>query len=184
MVNTERESVSHIIFRYDGQPAATVEWGGPDTWYTPRIVLSSMVITSIHIYRRLMDESSSETVWHGRTKAKVGDMFSVDNVTGKPIIEKESIIIYKESYNEGEGLPEPKWGPLMSEVSPNYPLQCPTCGSQDMYSSASPDDPEEIFPHETVRCGHCGHIADWYESCRQRIDHPTAKPMRVTRNRE
>jgi len=33
-----------------------------------------------------------------------------------------------------------------------------------MYASAHPDDPCEIFPHETVRCGDCGHITDWYEA--------------------
>jgi len=33
-----------------------------------------------------------------------------------------------------------------------------------MYASAHPDDPCEIFPNETVRCGDCGHITDWYEA--------------------
>jgi hypothetical protein len=73
-------------------------------------------------------------------------------------------IEYKATYNEGRGLPEPKWGPPMSEISPDYPIQCPTCGSHNMHASAHPDDPDEIFPHETVRCRDCGRITDWYEA--------------------
>lgn len=90
-------------------------------------------------------------------------------------------IAYKEFYNKDRGLPEPRWGPKMSELSPGYPLQCPNCGSQDIYGSADPDDPEEIFPHETVRCAHCGTISDWYEAFRQRENHPTDTPREVIR---
>lgn len=48
-----------------------------------------------------------------------------------------------------------------------------------MYSSAHPDDPEEIVGHETVRCGHCGQITDWYEAFQQRRSHPTDTPREV-----
>lgn len=88
-------------------------------------------------------------------------------------------ITYKEFYNKDRGLPEPKWGPKMSELSPNFLLQCPTCGSQNMYGSASPDDPCEIFPNETVRCGNCGHITDWYEALTQWEIHYTETPREV-----
>jgi len=90
-------------------------------------------------------------------------------------------IQYKRTYNEGRGLPEPKWGRPMSEISPDYPIQCPTCGSHNMYATAHPDDPCEIFPHETVRCGNCGHITDWYEAVCQYEHHYTETPMAVTR---
>lgn len=93
----------------------------------------------------------------------------------------EEPITYKEFYNKDRGLPEPKWGPKMTEISPVFPLQCPTCGSQDMYASGSSDDPEEIFPHETVRCKHCGRIADWYEARKQTVYHPTDAPREVVR---
>ena len=73
-------------------------------------------------------------------------------------------IQYKATYNDGRGLPEPKWGPLMSEISPDYPLQCPSCCSHNMRASAHPDDPTEIFGGETVRCVDCGHITDFYEA--------------------
>jgi len=81
-------------------------------------------------------------------------------------------IEYKTTYNEDRGLPEPRWGPLVSNISSRYPLQCSWCGSNRMYASAHPDDPEEIFPNETVRCGDCGHITDWYEAlCQYRKYH-------------
>jgi len=95
-------------------------------------------------------------------------------------------IVFKEFYNIDRGLIEPKWGPEMSNVS-RIGLQCPTCGSQDIYGSASPDDPEEIFPFEMARCGHCGHITDWYEACKQYRYHRTRTPREVVRqetNRE
>lgn len=88
-------------------------------------------------------------------------------------------IRYKEFYNTNRGIPEPKWGMKMEDK--DYPLQCPTCGSQNMFASASSDDPEEIFPNETVRCGHCGHITDWYEALTQRRNHPTEIPREVVR---
>ncbi|GAI06671.1 unnamed protein product [marine sediment metagenome] len=90
-------------------------------------------------------------------------------------------IEYKSTYNESRGLSEPKWGPLMSEISPDYPTQCPTCGSHNMYASAHPNDPEEIFPHETVRCGDCGHITDWYEALSAYEHHYTDTPLPVAR---
>lgn len=52
----------------------------------------------------------------------------------------------------------------MSELSPDHPIQCPTCGSHNMCASAHPDDPEEILGCETVRCKDCGHITDYYEA--------------------
>ena len=72
---------------------------------------------------------------------------------------KELALRYKEFYNKDRGLPEPVWGERADG------LQCPNCGSQEMYFSGSPDDPEEILG-ETVRCGHCGRITDWYEACK------------------
>lgn len=86
-------------------------------------------------------------------------------------------IIYKEFYNKDRGLPEPIWGSKAEEFK-GVPLQCPNCGSLDMYYSASPDDPEEIFT-DTVRCKHCGSITDWYEAYSQRIHHPSDKPLKV-----
>jgi len=90
-------------------------------------------------------------------------------------------IEYKATYNEGRDLPEPKWGSPMTEISPDYLLQCPTCCSHKMYASAHPDDPEEIFPNETVRCGDCGRITDWYEAHSQYEHHHTEEPMPVIR---
>lgn len=86
--------------------------------------------------------------------------------------ELEPVLRYKEFYNEGRGLPEPKWG------SKAEGLQCPNCGSWDMYYSGSPDDPEEILSGETVRCGHCGCITDWYEARKQR-EHHHAEEVKV-----
>lgn len=81
-------------------------------------------------------------------------------------------ITYKELYNKDRGLPEPKWGPFAGG------LQCPNCGSQDMYFSGSLDDPEEVLG-DAVRCGHCGAMTDWYEAHKQRKDHPTDTPREV-----
>lgn len=81
-------------------------------------------------------------------------------------------ILYKEFYNKSRGLPEPKWG------SKAEGLQCPTCGSTDMYYSGSPDDPEEVFG-DTVRCKNCGRITDYYEAHKQKQHHPTGTPMEV-----
>lgn len=84
-------------------------------------------------------------------------------------------ITYRRFYNKDRGLPEPIWGPKADN------LQCPTCGSQDMYYSGSPDDPKEMFGAEgDVRCGHCGRITDWYEAHTQRENHPTDTPREVT----
>lgn len=80
---------------------------------------------------------------------------------------EDSKLQYKEFYNKDRGLPEPKWGHLLEG------LQCPSCGSQEMYSSAHPDDPEEIIGVETVRCWHCGRITDYYEASKQRQSCPT-----------
>ena len=78
-----------------------------------------------------------------------------------------TLLQYKEFYNTERGLSEPLWGSELED------LQCTTCGSREMYESASPDDPEEIFPSETVRCAHCGRITDWYGALKQREIHPT-----------
>lgn len=84
-------------------------------------------------------------------------------------------IVYKEFYNKGRGLPEPVWGEPCPDV------QCPTCGSMDMCYSGSEDDPEEVLGASgMVRCKHCGYITDWYEAHKQRENHPTDKPLRVT----
>jgi len=84
-----------------------------------------------------------------------------------------STIIYKEFYNKGRGLPEPKWGSEAADV------QCPTCGSADMYYTGTPSDPEEIFTSE-VRCSHCGRITDFWEASKQRTYHATNTPREVT----
>jgi len=88
-------------------------------------------------------------------------------VTPKPAI------TYKEFYNKDRGLPEPRWSSGVAG------LQCPTCGSQDMYYSGTPDDPEEVF--SDVRCGHCGRITDYYEAFKQRKNYPTDTPRVVVR---
>ena len=80
-------------------------------------------------------------------------------------------IIYKEFYNKDRGLPEPRWSSRVAS------LQCPTCGSVEMYYSGSPDDPEEALG--MVRCGHCGHITDYFEASKQRENHPTGIPREV-----
>ena len=93
---------------------------------------------------------------------------------------KHSILFtleYVEFYNKNRGLPEPRWGTKMSD--PGFPLQCPVCNSQDLYASASPDDPWEIFPSETIRCAHCGRISDWYSALKQRRYHPGEEVMEV-----
>lgn len=84
------------------------------------------------------------------------------------------VLRYREFYNKNRGLPEPKWGVRCPG------LQCTWCNSQDMYFSGSPDDPEEIL-HETVRCGHCGRITDWYGAHKQRENHPTEIVLEVVR---
>jgi len=88
-------------------------------------------------------------------------------------------IEYKATYNEGRGLPEPKWGLPVSQLSPGYPVQCPTCGSHSMRASAHPDDPEEIIGVDTVRCVDCGHITDFYEAYKQYQFHYTDTPLLV-----
>lgn len=80
-------------------------------------------------------------------------------------------IVYKEFYNKNRGLPEPIWGEKLPQSNCDYPCQCPTCGSPDMYYSGTPDNPEEVS--SDVRCGHCGHITDYYEAFKQRIYHST-----------
>lgn len=87
----------------------------------------------------------------------------------------EEVIQYYHSRNKERGLPEPKWGALCSA---HTAVQCPTCGSPDMYYSGSLDDPEEILG-EAVRCGHCGHFTDWYEAYKQRQNHPTETAREV-----
>lgn len=87
-------------------------------------------------------------------------------------------IVYREFYNKDRGLPEPIWGEKTKEYG-GVSLQCPMCGSTDMYYSAHPDDPEEIFT-DTVRCEHCGHITDWYEAYKQGKYHPTNKVRSVS----
>jgi len=84
------------------------------------------------------------------------------------------------NYNKDRGLPEPKLGWLMSEVDPDHPLQCPACGSHEIYASAHPDDPEEILRYEAVRCGNCGRITDWYEAFQAYQLHYTEQPRSVT----
>lgn len=85
-------------------------------------------------------------------------------------------IVFKEFYNKDRGLPEPIWG----DKVPGPVVQCPTCGSTDMYYSGSPDDPEEVLVAAgDVRCKHCGHITDWFEALKQREHHPTDTPRDV-----
>lgn len=84
-------------------------------------------------------------------------------------------IVYKEFYNEGQNLPEPKWG---APCSFHTTLQCPTCGSTDMYYSAHPDNPEVIL-EDTVRCKNCGRLANWDKAFNQRVHHPTGTPREV-----
>ena len=60
-----------------------------------------------------------------------------------------------------EGLPKPVWGghvPYYKGVQ----LRCASCGSVNIHYSGSSSDPEEILM-ETVRCGDCGWMTDWYE---------------------
>ncbi len=91
----------------------------------------------------------------------------------------EQPITYKEFYNKDRGLPEPVWGNKV----PGPAIQCPTCGSTDMYYSGSPDSPEEVIAAAgDVRCKHCGHITDWFEALKQREHHPTDTPRAVIRN--
>lgn len=90
-----------------------------------------------------------------------------------------SSVPYIEFYNKDRGLPEPVWGDK-ARTFKGKPLQCPRCGSTDMYYSASLDDPEEIF-QDFVRCKHCGSITDWYEAHKQRVTHPVDVPMEVFR---
>ncbi len=93
----------------------------------------------------------------------------------------EQPIVYKKFYNkdsQGREIrgPEPRWGGKVEEAK----IQCPTCGSTNMYYSGSPDDPEELFGTAgSVRCKHCGHITDWFEALKQRKHHPTDNPREV-----
>ena len=89
-------------------------------------------------------------------------------VTPKPAIK------YKEFYNKDRCLSEPRLGGKAEETV----VQCPWCGSTDMYYSADPDDPEKVFSN-TVRCKNCGHITDWFEAFKQREHHPTDTPIEV-----
>ncbi len=88
----------------------------------------------------------------------------------KPAIE------YKEFYNKDRSLPEPRWGGKVEEAK----IQCPWCNSQDMYYSAHPNNPEEVFS-DPVRCKSCGHISDWFEAFKQRVQHPTDTPREIIR---
>ncbi len=84
-------------------------------------------------------------------------------------------ITYKEFYNKDRGLPEPVWGAACAR---HITLQCPTCGSTNMYYSGSVDDPEEILG-EAVRCKNCGHITDHLEAYKQKRNHPAVAPREV-----
>ncbi len=84
-------------------------------------------------------------------------------------------IVYRGFYNRGKGLPEPVWGKACSDTTI---VQCPTCGSQDMYYSGSQDNPEEILGG-TVRCKNCGYITDWYEAHKQILHHVTNVPRKI-----
>ncbi len=88
--------------------------------------------------------------------------------------DSQSTIRYKEFYNAGRNMAEPQWGrkPTLDD------LQCPTCGSHDMYYSAPPDSPSEVNM-DTVRCKNCGRITDWYEAFMQRKTHLLEMPLLV-----
>jgi len=91
----------------------------------------------------------------------------------------EQPIEYQEFYNKNRGLPEPIWGGKAKQYK-GISLQCPVCGSTDVYYSGDPDDPEEIFT-DSVRCKNCGRITDWYEAYTQGLYHHTEKPLMVVR---
>ena len=59
------------------------------------------------------------------------------------------------------GLPPLKWG---EEISG---LECPFCGSHNIYLSGTPADPEEVMG-DAVRCGDCGWLSDHYEMYKRR----------------
>jgi len=48
-----------------------------------------------------------------------------------------------------------------------------------MFASAHPNAPEDVLYHETVRCGDCGRITDWYEADKQYQNHYTEHPRKV-----
>ena len=89
-------------------------------------------------------------------------------------------IIYKEFYNKDRGLPEPMWGAKVSSDD-NTVLQCPSCNSKDIYYTAHPDDPGEIFK-DTVRCKACGRITDWYSAYKNGLHHDTNSVLIVVHN--
>ena len=60
-----------------------------------------------------------------------------------------------------EGLPELVWGGKAVH------LECPRCGSRNMYYSGTPSDPEEVLG-EGVRCRDCGSLTDYYEAFKRR----------------
>ena len=103
------------------------------------------------------------------------------DITKKKTLRKREImvepIIYKEFYNKEHRLKEPRWGDKVEDND----VQCPTCGSTDMYFSAHEDDPEELFG-DFVRCKNCGHITDWMEAYKQRLNHPS-KTCRIVKGR-
>ena len=61
-----------------------------------------------------------------------------------------------------EGLPELEWGDKVT----SHVLECPACGSHNIFYSGTPADPEEILG-EAVRCGDCGWLTDYYEMHKQ-----------------
>ena len=60
-----------------------------------------------------------------------------------------------------EGLPELAWGEKAAH------LECPGCGSRNMYYSGTPSDPEEVLG-EGIRCRDCGWLTDYYEAFKRR----------------
>jgi len=68
-----------------------------------------------------------------------------------------TVLHWKGHYNEKRGLPEP----IQGDKSPD--CMCPYCGSINMYFSAHPDDPDEMFSDHT-RCSHCGRISSLDEA--------------------
>ena len=59
--------------------------------------------------------------------------------------------------NKKRGIPEPLWGSRIKGITCRY------CGFKELYFSAHPDDPEEIF-NDLVRCKVCGHYdSDIYD---------------------
>ncbi len=80
------------------------------------------------------------------------------NINTKRILSKLGGIDLYFDINKKRGMIEPFWGKKIKNI------KCRYCGFKNLYFSAHPDDPEEIF-NDLARCKVCGKFdSDVYDT--------------------